>query len=340
MSVGCDFLDIHACSHGKICHKGNLAVFITVGSFDKSVLGDNLAVLGGHILSRIQAKLHLADFAIITDVKMLINFKVLCKVNFYLLSFVDKGGRGACYGNFLSGIHKLHIYLFAVEHHSKGCCDFGNLVFSEIEFTAHGCSVCRRCNSVNDLALGITGRAIKGHNVLGCGDFIYRTCKTLNFVNGLIHTVLLGNRGKDLALFGNGNRAFLCIVQLFHYNKVTCAVHLEIYGSGIKDVFTRSGNGFFYNLIIAVRERVRKHQHTRFIGVVHLNIHRSRIIDTLYHKFARVGIQHLKANARRRNNLACFGILFHDLNVGLKYGIIDNKAVDFLVGVDADLKGG
>ena len=340
MSVGCDFLNVHACSHGEIRCKGNLAVFVTVGGFHKSVLGNNLAVLGGHILSRIQAKLHLADFTVITDAEKLVSFKVLCKVDFYLLSLIDKGGRGACYGNFLSGIHKLHVNLFTVKHHSKRRCDFGNLILSEVEFTAFGSSVSFGCNGINNLALCITECAVKGHNILGCGNFIYRTCKTLDFVNRLIHAVLLGNGGKDLALLGNGNRAFLCIVQLFHDHKVACAVHLKVHGSSIKDVFARSGNGFFDNLIIAVRERVREHQHTRFIGVVHLNVHGGRIVDTLYHKFARVGVQHLKTNTRRRDNLARFRILFHDLNVGLKHSIIDNKAIDFLVCINADLKGG
>ena len=116
---------------------------------------------------------------------------------------------------------------FRVEHHPVGCCDLTNLIFAEIEFTAHGCAGCIGCNGVHDLTLLISDSAVLRDNIL-CGDdlidrtgkstlFILRLIDGGQFVSAFICAADDGNAEEHLAGFFHGDGALLCHIGLIHF---------------------------------------------------------------------------------------------------------------------------
>ena len=116
------------------------------------------------------------------------------------------------------------------------------------------------------------------------------------------------------------NDAFLRHIELLDGNNGFLAGHLECDGCGIEDIPV--SRTLFDDLIIAVGQLFGHHELARDIGVIDVDHSRRRVIDMLHDIFARVGVAHLEANARSRDNLACFGVLFNDFNKCLIRGII------------------
>ena len=93
------------------------------------------------------------------------------------------------------------------------------------------------------------------------------------------------------------------------------------------------------NLIVTVGQLFREHELAGDIGVIGVDVHRCGIVDVLHDIFARIGVAHLKANTRRRDNFTRFRVLFDDLNKCFVRGIVDEKAIDFAIFADIDIEG-
>ena len=121
----------------------------------------------------------------------------------------------------------------------------------------------------------------------------------------------------------------------YGYNSLA-AVHLECDGRGIEDISV--SRTLLDDLIIAVREFIRHHELARYIGVIGVDVNRRRVADMLHDILARVGIAHLKANTRRRDNFARFRILFDNLNERLKGCVVYEEAIGFAVFLNKDIE--
>ena len=126
---------------------------------------------------------------------------------------------------------------FTVQNHSVRGLDFPDFIFSEIKGFAFGKSCFIGRYRVNHFTGSIAERAVQRVNIFGGGDFIDRSRKTLNGIDGLIHTLGFGDRGKDLAALADFDNALLCGVfldNLDHGNTVLVGRivlhHIKIYG--------------------------------------------------------------------------------------------------------------
>ena len=93
------------------------------------------------------------------------------------------------------------------------------------------------------------------------------------------------------------------------------------------------------DLIIAVGQLFGQHELAGDIGVIGVDVHRRRVVDVLHDIFAGIGIAHLEADARRRDDLAGFRVLLDDLNKCFVRGIVDEKAINLAVLADIDIEG-
>ena len=87
-------------------------------------------------------------------------------------------------------------------------------------------------------------------------------------------------------------------------------------------------------------ERFRQHQAARGIGIEGVNVHRSGIVDMLYHIVAGIGVPHLETDPRRGDDLSGFDVLLDDLYQRLKGSVIDEIAIDLSVFLNEHVKGG
>ena len=241
--VGCDLLDIYLCAYGQVCPKYRLAVFAAGYGFNETVFGDDLAVSGGDVLRGIQAKLDGADLVISTDAVFLVLFQSLGKVDFYLLSFIDKGCGGCGDLDLLSGVGQLYGDGVAVQKHTVRCSDLTDFEFTKEQRLGGSRSVCARGDSGNDVAILIAERTVEGYHIFGSSDLIDRACQALDLIHGLIHAVLLCHRGEDLTGLGDGDRSFLRFVLLDHLDDGNAVFiggvflgHVKVDGSSIEDV--------------------------------------------------------------------------------------------------------
>ena len=337
MAVGMDFLDIHTCAYRKVGYKYDVAELIAVCGFNECILGDYLTVSGSHILGCIESELYICDFTIRADIKDIVMFHCLFKVNDNLLSLVGEGCRGTCDFDMLSGIYEFYIYRLFVDNHTVGCFNFTDFIFAEIERLGCSSSVFTSGNGCDYLTFSVSDCSVKSNYILNGDYFVNRTFQAFDFIYRLIDTVLFGYRGEDLTELRNGDCSFLCVV-LFNYSyKVGRAVNLKGNGSAVENI---SVAGVLLNdFIVSVRQCIRKHKFSGGIGVIDFDIHWCRIVDMLNYIFACVGVANLKANAGCRDNFACFGILFHDFDFSFKGCIVDKVTVCFAVLIDADIEG-
>ena len=117
---------------------------------------------------------------------------------------------------------------FLVQHHSKRCCDFLDLVFSEIEFLAYRRTVCTCGNGIDNLALRSSERTVQSINILGGGNLIDCALKPTHRIDRLIQAACFIDGAEHFARFGYGNRAFLRHIGAYHLNDGNAAVNLGV----------------------------------------------------------------------------------------------------------------
>ena len=226
VAVGSKLLHIVA-STRKVSLDFRRSVLIQRDDLNKTICGNGSAAGRYDFLGGKQPKGDVPHFTVIANAEALILLDGLYKADFHLLTLVLERGRRFCYGDILTGVDKLDTVGFRVEHHPVGRSNLTNLIFAEIEFTAHCCAVFIGCNSVYNLTLLISGSAVLRDNIL-CGDdlidrtgkstlFILRLIDGGQFVSAFIYAADDGNAEEHLAGFFHGDGAFLCHIGLIHF---------------------------------------------------------------------------------------------------------------------------
>ena len=223
-----------------------------------------------------------------------------------------------------------------------GCSDLTNLIFAEIEFTAHGCAGCIGCNGVHDLTLLISDSAVLRDNIL-CGDdlidrtgkstlFILRLIDGGQFVSAFIYAADDGNAEEHLAGFFHGDGAFLCHIGLIHFYyrnpAFFCGIILrdiEVHGRFIKDIAV--GSLYLDNRVsLSKRQLFRRDKRTFCIGVEHINGGGRRVSEGHCYGIT-VRVINLESCAGVRNGLSGFCVLLHDLDEAVKGCIVDKVSI-------------
>ena len=93
------------------------------------------------------------------------------------------------------------------------------------------------------------------------------------------------------------------------------------------------------NLIVTVGQLFGHHELAGDIGVIGVDVHRCGIVDVLHDIFAGIGVAHLEADTRRRDDLAGFRVLLDDLYKCFVRGIVDEEAINLAVLADIDIEG-
>ena len=236
-----------------------------------------------------------------------------------------------------------------------GCCDLTNLVFTEIEFTAHRCAGFIGCNGAYDLALLISDSAVRRSNVL-CGDdlidrtgkstlFILRLIDGWQFVSAFIYAADDGNAKEHLAGFFHGDGAFLCHIGLIHFYyrnpAFFCGIILrdiEVHGRFIKDIAIRSL--YLDNRVpLSKGQLFRRDKRTFCIGVEHINGGGRRVSEGHCYGVA-VRVINLEARTGVRNSLSGFCVLLHDFDEAVKGCIVDKVAISRPILRDEHIKVG
>ena len=125
--------------------------------------------------------------------------------------------------------------------------------------------------------------------------------------------------------------------MLFYGYDRLAAVHLECDGSRVENISV--SRTLLDDFIVAIGQFFGHHELARDIGVIGVDVHRRWVVDMLHDIFARIGVAHLKANTRRRDDLAGFRVLLDDLNKCFVRGIVDEKAINLAVLADIDIEG-
>ena len=215
-------------SDRQVCFDLTASVPVKRDNLNQPVGRDNRAVCRSQFLFRIQAKGHIKDFAVLADAVGFVRHKALDKVDFYTLPFVIERSGGFGNSDILTRIYKLNGVNFLVQHHSKRCCDFLDLVFAEIEFLAYRRTVCACGNGIDNLALRSSECAVQSINILGCGNLIDCTLKPTHRIDRLIQAACFIDGAEHFARFGYGNRAFLRHIGAYHLNDGNAAVNLGV----------------------------------------------------------------------------------------------------------------
>ena len=125
--------------------------------------------------------------------------------------------------------------------------------------------------------------------------------------------------------------------MLFYgYNRLA-AVHLECDGSRVEDISV--SRALLDDLIVTVGQLFGHHELAGDIGVIGVDVHRCGIVDVLHDIFAGIGVAHLEADTRRRDDLAGFRVLLDDLYKCFVRGIVDEEAINLAVLADIDIEG-
>ena len=223
-----------------------------------------------------------------------------------------------------------------------GCCDLTNLVFAEVEFTAHRCAVFIGCNGVYDLALLISDSAVLRDNIL-CGDdlidrtgkatlFILRLIDGGQFVSAFIYAADDGNAEEHLADFFHGDGAFLCHIGLIHFYyrnpAFFCGIILrdiEVHGRFVEDIAV--GSLHLDNRVpLSKGQLFRRDKRTFCIGVEHINGGGRRVSEGHCYGVA-IRVINLKSRTGVRNGLSGFCVLFHDFDEAVKGCVVDKIAI-------------
>ena len=236
-----------------------------------------------------------------------------------------------------------------------GRSNLTNLVFAEIEFTAHRCAVFIGCNGVYDLALLISDSAVLRDNIL-CGDdlidrtgkatlFILRLIDGGQFVSAFIYAADDGNAEEHLAGFFHGDGAFLCHIGLIHFYyrnpAFFCGIILrdiEVHGRFVEDIAV--GGLYLDNRVpLSKGQLFRRNKRTFCIGVEHINGGGRRVSEGHCYGVA-VRVINLEARTGVRNSLSGFCVLLHDFDEAVKGCIVDKVAISRPVLRDEHIKVG
>ena len=344
MVVGCDLLDVHLCTYGKVGHKYRLAVLVAGYGFNETVFGDDLAVSCGDVLRGIQAELDGGDFTIHTDTVFLVLFQGLGKVDFHLLSFIDESCGGGCDLDLLSGVGQLYGDGVAVQKHTVRCSDLTDFEFAEEQRLGGRRTVCTCGDGGNDVALLIAERTVEGYHIFGGSNLIDRTCQVLDLIHGLICSIGFHHRGEDLTGLGDGDRSFLRFVLLDYLDDGDAVFiggvflgHVKVDRSSIEDVTV--GCLHLYKVIaLTVRELFGCEERTVLVGVEGVD-HGQRRVGVAHGYETAVGSVDLKACARIRDGLARSAVGLNYVEIGLEVCVVNEVAIYFAVLADEHLKG-
>ena len=223
-----------------------------------------------------------------------------------------------------------------------GRSNLTNLVFAEIEFTAHRCAVFIGCNGVYDLALLISDSAVLRDNILSGDDLIDRTGKSTlsilrlidggQFVSAFIYAADDGNAEEHLAGFFHGDGAFLCHIGFLYFDHcnpafLSCIIlrDIEVHGRFVEDIAV--GSLYLDNRVpLSKGQLFRRHKRTFCIGVEHINGGGRRVSEGHCYGVV-VRVINLEARTGVRNSLSGFCVLLHDLDEAVKRCIVDKVAI-------------
>ena len=256
VAVGSKFLHIVA-SKRKVSLDFRRSVLIQRDDLNKTICGNGSAAGRYDFLGGEQPKGNVLHFTVCANTEVLILLDGLYKADFHLLTLVLERSRRFCYGNILTGVDKLDTVGFRVEHHPVGRSNLTNLVFAEIEYTAHRCAVFIGCNGIYNLALLISDSAVRRDNILCGDDLIDRTGKStlfiLRLINGgqllaaFIHAAADGNTKEHLAGLFHRDGAFLCHIGFLYFDHcnpafLACIIlrDIKVHGCIVQHIAIRS----------------------------------------------------------------------------------------------------
>ena len=342
--IGADFLEI-VIAERQVGLGFCLAVFINGNDLNETISGDNLTVLCGQLFTGVQAEGNGGHLIIHANAELLVLLHNLSERNLNLLTVIAEACRRFGNLNLLSRVNELSGMNFCIDYHAEGSFRFVNLILAEIKRLAFSHTVFAGCHGIDHFTSGIAERSVERVNILGCLDFIGRTCKTLNLINRLIHSVCFGYGRKDLTGLGNLDNTFLCVVAELYFNDLNAAVlrgivlrNIELHGIRAENITVRSRD-LNKRIALAELQFFGSNQHTRIVGVEGVNGSHFGIGESHFHLSA-VRTVDLEACAGIRNGLAAFRINLDDLDKGFKVCVIDQVAISFTVLSDKQIKVG
>ena len=115
------------------------------------------------------------------------------------------------------------------------------------------------------------------------------------------------------------------------------SVHLKCHWLGVQHISV--SRALLDDLIIAVGQLFGQHELAGGVGIIGVDVHRRRVVDVLHDIFAGIGIAHLEADARRRDNFTGFRVLLDDLDQRFIWCVINEESVYFSFLADIDIEG-
>ena len=220
---------------------------------------------------------------------------------------------GGCFGDLdgFSCIGQLHGFGSAVQHRTVRRFYFSDRIFTEVQRLACGIAFFICCNGICCRSLCITERAVRRYNILGGGNLVNRTRKTLVCKYKAVYAVCFRNRRKNFTAFREFNNTFLRHITLFNgYYRFT-AVNFKCHRFSVQHI--PICRAFLCNFVITVGQLFGQHKFACKIRIIGIYIRRRRVGYMPHHKVARIGISYLKAYTRRRDYFPCFRVLFYYL---------------------------
>ena len=236
MIVYGDFLDVEFRANGDVGLKHRLTVFRTIDDFQQSVFRDHRAVCRRQILCSEQSELHREDFAVSADTEQLVLLQNFGETDFCLLTLVVERGFSGSHRNIFAGIGQLHCFNFAADHHTIGGFFLTNFESSKIQRFCGRSAVPACLQTSHNLFILISECSIRRIDISDRRNDIVSIRYIAYRVNRLIDAVCFRHGREHLAGLADRDGAFLCDIMLFNHHSGLCAVHLERYGRGVKDI--------------------------------------------------------------------------------------------------------
>ena len=170
---GLQFFDIILSKRNVRC-KAYRAADFELNYFNQSVRRNDAAVRRSQCFPCKQSE---GYGAVSTDAEKLIGFDDFFKADLHFLAFVVERRRYIGDLDILTGINNLN-GLFTGKQHSVGALHLNNSVFAEIQSLALCLAGCRSDNSVHDVTLFGSYRAVRSNNVFRRDDIKLRAGKT------------------------------------------------------------------------------------------------------------------------------------------------------------------
>ena len=233
MVISAALLDIVAAQR-QVGGNNSLTVFIKDNDFNQSALRNLSAIGRNNVGLGIETKGDVLQLSIHADAEEFVLLKSFLQTHFHFLAFVIEITGSFGDGDFLAGIHELNSLNFSVQYHGVRCCDFLDIVFTQIEFLTGGDSVRPSCNGVHKLALRVMHHAIQGVDVLCSTDLKDRTCKILYFVYRFVHLIVDDNRLEHFTGLGDMDDAFLRHIGTGHVHNGQTAFVRRVICSNVK----------------------------------------------------------------------------------------------------------